>query len=174
VRNQTAIGGGALYDIGCYAIVAGRFVFEADPQRAIALIDRDLTFGTDRTTSGILDFGDGRQLAFTVSTQSAPYQRVQIVGTRGRIEIQIPFNAPQGEATRILVDDGSSLDGRSIKTETLPACDQYMLEGEAFSRAIRSEIPLPYGLDDAIANMAVIDALFRSETSRQFELVTVV
>ena len=171
VRNQADIGGGALYDIGCYAIVAGRWAFETDPMRAIASIDRDQTFKTDRTTSGILDFGSGRQLTFTVSTQSVPYQRVQIFGSRGRIEIQIPFNAPQDAATRIFIDDGTSLDWSGIHTEILPPCDQYTLEGEAFSRAIRGEIPLPYGIDDAIANLRTIDALFRSEQSGTFESV---
>lgn len=171
VRNQADIGGGAIYDIGCYAIVSGRFLFECEPVRAAGLVDRDPNFRTDRTSSGILDFGAGRQLTFTVSTQSVPYQRVHVIGTRGRIEIQIPFNAPQGSETRIYVDDGEELDGSTIKTEVIPACDQYTLEGEAFSRAIRGEIALPYGLDDAMANMRVIDALFKSELTGTFEAV---
>jgi len=126
---------------------------------------------TDRTTSALVDFGQGRQLSFTVSTQCVPYQRVQICGARGRIEIQIPFNAPQGEQTRILIDDGSTLDGKSITTEVLAPCDQYTLESEAFSRAVRGETPLPYGLEDALMNMRIVDALFRSEKSGRFEEV---
>jgi predicted dehydrogenase len=169
IRNQAEIGGGALYDIGCYAIVAGRYLFEAEAQRGIALVDRDPRLGTDRTTSALVDFGEGRHLCFTVSTQCVTYQRVQICGTKGRVEIQIPFNAPQGAATRIFVDDGSTLDGASIVTETLPACDQYTLQGEAFSRAIRGEIDLPYGVEDAVSNMRLIDALFRSERSGRWE-----
>jgi predicted dehydrogenase len=137
----------------------------------VALVDRDPAFGTDRMTSALVDFGEGRQLGFTVSTQCVPYQRVQICGTRGRIEIQIPFNAPPGGAMRILLDDGTSLDGASVATETLPACDQYTLQGEAFSRAVRGEIDLPYGVEDAVANMRVIDALFRSEKSGRWEEV---
>lgn len=171
IRNIAAVGGGALYDIGCYAIVAGRFFHEAEPQRAIALVDRDPAFRTDRTTSALVDFGAGRHLDFTVSTQTAPYQRVQLCGTKGRIELLIPFNAPQGAAVRINIDDGSSLEGAGIVSETLPACDQYALEAEAFARAVRGEAPLPYGVDDAIANMRVIDALFRSETSQRWEIV---
>jgi predicted dehydrogenase len=171
IRNQAGIGGGALYDIGCYGIVSGRFLFETEPRRAVALVDRDPTLRTDRTTSALLDFGQGRLLSFTVSTQCFPYQRVQICGTRGRIEIQIPFNAPQGEQTRIFIDDGSTLDGKSFTTEVLAPCDQYRLESEAFSRAVRDEIPLPYGLEDALMNMRVIDALFRSEKSCRFEEV---
>lgn len=169
IRNQAASGGGALYDIGCYADVAGRFLFEAEPLRAVALVDRDPRFGTDRTTSALVDFGGGRHLGYTVSTQCVPYQRVQAVGTRGRIEIQIPFNAPQGEPTRIFVDDGSALDGSGVRTEIVPACDQYTLQGEAFSRAVRGEVPLAWGVEDAIRNMRLIDALFRSERSGRWE-----
>ena len=169
VRNKADIGGGGLYDIGCYAIVAGRFFFEAEATRSIALVDRDPRFGTDRLTSALVDFGDGRRLDFTVSTQIAPHQRLQLCGSKGRIEIPIPVNAPQGAATRISIDDCSSLEGTGIVTETLPPSDQYQLQGEAFSRAVRREIELPYGVEDAIANMRVIDALFRSERSGRWE-----
>jgi predicted dehydrogenase len=171
IRNQADIGGGALYDIGCYAIVAGRHFYEADPLRAVCLVDRDPQMGTDRLASGLLDFGGGRRLDFTVATQTAPYQRVQLVGTRGRIEILIPFNAPQGEATTILVDDGQALDGSGIERETLPPSDQYMLQGEAFSRAVRGEAALPWGVEDAIVNMRVLDALYRSGRSGAWETV---
>jgi predicted dehydrogenase len=171
VRNQADIGGGGLYDIGCYAIVAGRFFFEADPRRAVSLVDRDPALRVDRTTSGLVDFGEGRHLDFTVATQCVPYQRVQLCGTKGRIEIQIPFNAPANGTTRLLLDDGSSLDGSGISVEMIPPCDQYTLEAEAFSRAVRGEIPLPYGIDDALVNMRTIDALFRSERSARWEPV---
>ena len=171
VRNQVGIGGGALYDIGCYPISTARFIFEAEPQRAIAVFDRDPEFQTDRNVSGLLDFGNGRRLDFTVSTQSAPHQRVQIVGTKKRLEIEIPFNAPPMTATRILVDDGSILGDGSALTETLPPCDQYTLQGEAFWRVVRGEMPLPYGVEDAIRNMQTIDALFRSEKSGGWEAV---
>lgn len=171
VRNRADIGGGGLYDIGCYAVVAGRYFFRAEPVRAIALVDRDPGFRTDRLTSGLVDFGDGRRLDFTVSTQVAPHQRLQLCGNKGRIEIPIPVNAPQGAATRILVDDCSSLEGTGIVTEAIAPSDQYQLQGEAFSRAVRGEAPLPYGVEDAIANMRVIDALFRSERSGRWEVV---
>ena len=171
IRNITAIGGGALYDIGCYPIVMGRFLFEAEPQRAIALIDRDPGFGTDRLASALVDFGGGRHLDFTVSTQCAPFQRTHICGSKGRIEIQIPVNAPQGVETRLSVDDGAALDGSSARIETLAASDQYMLQGEVFSRAVRGEIELPYGVEDAVRNMRVLDALFRSGKSGRWEQV---
>ena len=171
IRNAAGIGGGGLYDIGCYAVVAGRFFFDAEPFRAVALIDRDPAFRTDRLTSALVDFGGGRHLDFTVSTQIAPHQRLQLCGTQGRIELPIPVNAPQGAATRLFIDDCTSLEGTGIRTETLPESDQYMLQGEAFSRAVRGEAEFPYGVEDAIANMRVIDALFRSERSGAFEAV---
>ncbi len=171
VRNRADIGGGGLYDIGCYAIVAGRYFFGAEPTRGIALFDRDPNFGTDRLTSALVDFGDGRRLDFSVSTQIAPHQRLQLCGSKGRIELVIPVNAPQGATTRIAIDDCSSLEGAGIVTETLPESDQYQLQGEAFSRAVRGEVALPYDIEDAIANMRVIDALFRSEHSGRWETV---
>jgi len=169
IRNMADIGGGALYDIGCYAIVAGRWFFEAEPERVSAVMERDPRFKTDRNTSGLLDFGSGRQLAFTVSTQSAKYQRIELVGTKGRIEIEIPFNAPQDAPCRYAIDDASALDGKGIRTFTLPIADQYQLQAEAFSRAVRTERPDASALDDAVANMRIIDALFASEKSGRFE-----
>ncbi len=171
IRNMADIGGGALYDIGCYAITAGRWFFEREPERVVAAVDRDPAFKTDRSTSGLLDFGGGRHLAFSVSTQAARYQRVQLVGTRGRIEIEIPFNAPQDQPSRYWIDDASALDGAGIRAVTLPVADQYQLQAEAFSNAVRSEAPDARGLDDAAATMRVIGALFASEASGRFERV---
>ncbi len=169
IRNKPETGGGALLDIGCYGIVSGRFSFEAEPKRVVSLIDRDSVFGTDRLSSVIADFGGGRQLAFTVSTQIGPHQRVTIAGTSGRIEILIPFNAPQMEPTRILIDNGSQLGGASSVEEIIPAVDQYAEEADAFAGAVLGETELPYGVEDAMANMQIIDAIFRSEQSGRWE-----
>lgn len=169
IRNRMETGGGALMDIGCYPMVGARFLLDADPLRVIALVDRDPVFGTDRLSSAIMDFGGGRQLTFAVSTQAARYQRLQVLGTRARLEIVIPVNAPQGEATRILIDDGSSADGSGAEVETLPPSDQYTLQAEAFSRAVRGEATLPWGIEDSILNMRILDALFRSESSGRWE-----
>jgi len=171
IRNRADIGGGGLLDIGCYAVVAGRYFFEAEPVRAIALIDRDEDFAVDRTTSALVDFGAGRQLAFTVSTQAVPFQRVQILGAKGRIEIEIPFNAPVDRSTRIFVDDGSLHGGRSARTIEIPTADQYQLQGEAFSRAVRGAEPLLHGIEDALQNMRILDALQRSEKSSAWERI---
>jgi len=169
IRNKPETGGGALLDIGCYGIVSGRFTFEAEPKRVVSLIDRDSVFGTDRLSSVIADFSGGRQLAFTVSTQIGPHQRVTIAGTSGRIEILIPFNAPQMEPTRILIDNGSQLGGASSVEEIIPPVDQYAEEADAFARAVLGETKLPYGVDDALANMQILDAIFRSEQSGRWE-----
>src|SRR5690606_31038067 len=109
VRNMWDIGGGAAYDIGCYAILTARYIFGKEPKRVVSLIDRDPKFRTDRTTSALVDFGDGLQLTFTTSTQATTYQRVHIVGTKARLEVEIPFNAPQGEALKLYLDDGKKL-----------------------------------------------------------------
>jgi predicted dehydrogenase len=169
VRNQADIGGGAAYDIGCYPIVIARYIFGGEPARIVSLIDRDPAFRTDRTASALIDFGEGRHLTFTTSTQAAPYQRVHILGTKGRIEVEIPFNAPQGEAMRIYLDDGRKLADGSAKKIAIRKADQYQLQAEVFSRAVRGEEALEFGLEDAVRQMRVIDALFRSEQSAAWE-----
>jgi len=168
IRNVRDWGGGGLMDIGCYPINTSRFLFEEEPRRAIALIERDPEMQIDRLTSGILDFPSG-QSVFTCSTQLVPYQRMQVFGTAGRIEIEIPFNAPNHRPCRIFVDDGSDLFGAGVETESFPVCDQYTIQGDLFSRAIRGEGEVPVPLEDAIRNMAVIDALVRSGESGRWE-----
>ena len=116
----------------------------------------------------ILDF-QGRHATFTCSTQLVPYQRVQIFGTTGRIELDIPFNAPIDRPSGIVIDNGADLFGGGSRLEQFPVCDQYTLQGDAFSRAIQENGEVPVQLEDAISNMAVIEAVFRSEKSGQWE-----
>jgi predicted dehydrogenase len=171
IRNIPETGGGALYDIGCYCIQAARTGFAQQPTRVVGLIDRDPQLCTDRLTSAILDFPAGHAL-FTCSTQFVPYQRVHFFGTKGRIEIEIPFNAPTDRPTRLFIDDGRDFFGSGIATETFPTCDQYTLQGEAFSRAILEGTPIPVSLEAGIANMAVIEAIFASAHSGQWQKVS--
>lgn len=159
IRNQADIGGGGLMDIGCYPITLSRWLFDAEPKRVIGLIERDPSFGTDRRTSALLEFPNG-QCTFTCSTQLVPYQRMRLLGMRGRIEVEIPFNAPPDRPTRLFVDD---------HTEEFPVYDQYTLQGDAFSQAIRDDGLVPVPLEDALQNMAVIDAIVRSVESGQWE-----
>lgn len=169
VRNMADIGGGGLYDIGCYAIATSRYLFGAEPERVVALMDRDPVTRVDRVTSGLLAFSGGRQLTFTCSTQVVPYQKVIVLGDKGRLEVSVPFNADPTRLTQILVDDGSDLYGKGIRTEEFPAADPYLAQGDAFMRAIRGTEPLAYPISDAVANMKVIDALFRSAETGRWE-----
>jgi predicted dehydrogenase len=170
IRNQPETGGGALYDIGCYCIHSARTGFAQEPTRVCGLIDRDPQLGTDRLTSALLDFPAGHAI-FTSSTQLVPHQRVHFYGTQGRIEIEIPFNAPTDRPTRLFIDDGRDIFGSGIATETFPTTDQYTLQGDAFSRAILEGAPVPVSLEEGIANMAVIDAIFQSAQSGQWQTV---
>jgi predicted dehydrogenase len=168
VRNMAGIGGGGLYDIGCYPITLSRLIFGEEPERVIGLIERDPDFGTDRLTSAILDYPSG-QATFTCSTQLVPYQRMHLLGTTGRVEIEIPFNAPPDRPCQLLVDDGASLWGETIRSEELPTVDQYTVQGDLFAEAIRTGGPAPTPLEEAVRNMAVIDAVFRSAESGTWE-----
>lgn len=165
VRNMADIGGGGIMDIGCYPITAGRYLFEAEPKRVVSLVERDEKFGTDRLASVMADFGGGRQLNFTCSTQTAGHQRVQVLGSKAKLEIVIPFNAPADTRTAITIDIGEPFDGSLARREILPAVDQYTEQAEAFAQAVLGNKPLPWDTEDAIASMRVIDAIFESERS---------
>jgi predicted dehydrogenase len=169
IRNQAKIGGGGLYDVGCYAINTARYIFESEPERVIGLFAIDPDLKTDRMMSGLAEFADSRHLAFTCATQLVLCQSVQVLGTLGRVEIEIPFNAPAGTGTSISIDDGRDLAGSGREVVQLPACNQYTLQGDAFSRAVMGERSLEWGTSDAVLNMRVIDAFFRSARSRTWE-----
>jgi predicted dehydrogenase len=168
VRNRPP-GGGGIYDIGCYAILTARYIFGAEPTRVVAALERDPNFRTDRLTSAILEFPGARHVTFSVATQLSAHQRVTIVGEAGRIEVMIPFNAPPDRPTEIVIDSGADLIGGGRRVEQFAVCDQYTLQGDAFSRAILNETPLEFPIEDAIANMRVIDALFCSAERGSWE-----
>lgn len=168
IRSRADWGGGALMDIGCYPITLSRWLFGEEPTEVVGALDHDPDMHVDRLTSGLMKFPSG-QASFTCAGQLVPYQQVQVFGTEGRIEVEIPFNAPPDHECRIFIDDGSKFAGDAAETITLPAVDQYRLQAERFSEAIRGVGVVPVGLEDAIGNMAVIDALFRSTKSGRWE-----
>jgi len=169
IRNIRDYGGGALMDIGCYLIYTSRLIFGEEPRRVLGIVERDPKMQTDVLTSGILHFPPGQSI-FTCSTQVAPYQRVQIVGTLGRIEIEIPFNAPPDKPCRIFRDEGGDPSGRSAEILEFEVCDQYTIQGDLFSKSIREGTELAVPLEGSIRNMAVIEAVFRSAESGQWEV----
>ncbi len=171
VRNVPAYGGGGLMDVGCYPITMSRFLFEREPARVSGLVSVDPDMGIDYLASAILDFGPGEAL-FTCSTQLVPYQTFQVFGTKGRVQIEIPFNAPPDRPCRIFVDNGKDLFGGGMRTEELPVCDQYTIQGDAFSQAILEGTPAPVPLEDAFRNMTVIDAIFKAGRGRRWETPT--
>ena len=171
IRNQLEFGGGALMDIGCYPITISRLIYDAEPRRVLGLIERDPVFGTDTLTTAVLDFAEGHS-TFTCSTRLAPYQRMIFQGTEGRIEVLIPFNAPNDRPDTDSADNGNDLTGASAEIIEFPVCDQYEIQGSLFSQAIRENSEQPIPLEDAISNMAVIDAVFRSATTGQWETIS--
>lgn len=156
IRNKPELGGGGMLDIGCYCISLSRYLFDAEPRRVLGLVEYDPELKVDRLASGILDFGSGTA-TFTCSTQVSGYQRVNVFGTTGRVEIEIPFNAPPKRRCKIWHQDQSEL--REIR---MVKADQYALQGDLFSYAVLNDTDVPTPLADAVANMRAIDALFES------------
>lgn len=179
IRNQKEVGGGAIYDIGGYAITTARLIFGAEPTRVVAVCDVDPESGCDRLSSALLDFPGG-QAQFVVGTQHVPYQRVHVFGTKGHLEVEIPFNAPHDRPCKVLVDDGfagapdftvaQSSDDRQ-ELLSVPVANHYTRQGQLFSEAVRSGKPVRNDMQSAVANMKVIDAIFRSAASGRWETV---
>jgi predicted dehydrogenase len=165
IRNILSAGGGGIPDIGCYAVSCARFLIGREPTRVISLVHRDPKFGTDILASGILDFGTTRSM-FTVGTQTHPVQRVDALGSGGELSVLLPFNAYPDTPLQLSVTTG--LGTRQVYS---PPTDQYVEMFEAFSRAIREGGAAPTPPEDAVANMKVLDALFRSEKSGAWEKV---
>lgn len=161
IRSRPDWGGGALLDIGCYPITISRWLFGAEPDAVVGQLERDPDFGIDRLGSALLRFPSG-QATFTCAGQLVSYQRMQIFGTKARIEVEIPFNAPPDRSCRVFLDDGSKFAGEAAEVMSFPAVDQYLLQADRFSDAVRGVGEVPVSLEDAIANMSVIDAVFRS------------
>jgi len=159
IRNTAEVGGGGLMDIGCYCVSLSRFLFGSEPQRVCGTMGYDPRFKTDRLTSGILDFSNGTA-TFTCSTQLSPYQRVNIFGTEGRVEIEIPFNAPPDRPCKMWHQRGAE-----IEEIALEVCNQYTIQGDLFSQAVLHDTEVPTPLEDAVANMRVIEALIGSAKS---------
>ncbi|MBZ5617701.1 MAG: Gfo/Idh/MocA family oxidoreductase [Acidobacteriia bacterium] len=168
IRNIREYGGGGLMDIGCYPIKTSRMVFGEEPTRVSGTLVPDPSFGVDILASAILDYPSG-QCVFACSTQVVPHQSMQFFGTTGRIELEIPFNAVPNRTSRIRIDDGSDILGSGIKVEEFAPCDQYTIQGDLFSRAVRGGGAPSVPLEDSVKNMAVIDAIFRSAKSGKWE-----
>jgi len=162
IRNKADIGGGGLMDIGCYCISLSRFIFGAEPWRVCGIMEEDPNMKVDRLTSGILEFSSGTS-TFTCATQLVPYQRVNIFGTKGRVEIEIPFNAPSYWPCKVWYGDSNR-----IEEVVLDVCDQYTIQGDLFSRVILEDKEVAVPLEDAVANMQVIEALITSARSRKW------
>jgi len=156
IRNQPDAGGGGLMDIGCYNISLSRFLFGSEPNRVMGIVQYDARFRTDRLASAILDFGKGTA-TFTCSTQLVYYQRVNIFGTTGRVEIEIPFNAPPDKPSRLWHQRGNETEEVQIE-----ACNQYTIQADRFCRAILNDEPVPTPLTDAVNNMKIIEAVLES------------
>ncbi len=165
VRHKAEWGGGGLLDIGCYPITMSRFIFAEEPVRVTGALERDPDFKTDRLASAILEFPSG-QSSFTCGTQTAFFQRMHFLGTSGRVEIEIPWNAPNDRPCRIFIGD---VLGEAPKVEEFPVVDQYTIQGDEFSRAVRGQREVPVPLEDAIKNMAVIEAIFNAADSGKWE-----
>ena len=159
IRNVLEMGGGAMYDIGCYCVNLSRMLFGGEPTAVQGTIVRDDATGTDVLGAAVLSFADG-VASFGCSIRAEDDQRVDVYGTRGRISIEIPFNIPPDRPTRVhLAAGGEPPVAPHVQTFTFDPADPYTIEADAFATAVLSNRPVPVPPDDAVANLRVIERL---------------
>jgi predicted dehydrogenase len=161
IRNVAAYGGGGVMDIGCYFVTTSRMIFGESPRRVESVVEREAPSGVDTLASMLLEYSAGQAVGMC-STRLVPYQRVHLFGTRGRLEIEIPFNAPPDRPCRIFVDDGRDVFGGGVETIEIPMCDQYTIQGDLFAQAVTEGTPVPWPLEESLENMRVIEALLKT------------
>jgi predicted dehydrogenase len=166
IRNQRDAGGGAMMDIGCYCVSFARFLFRREPGKVLAMVEYDPLTGTDTLSSGIIDFNPGNS-TFTCSTRMMPYQRVNILGSEGRLEIEIPVNAPPEKSMRSWLHSKTGTEEFSFDP-----VNQYTIQGDAFSKAIIDNTDVPTPLEDAVNNMKLIDAVFESARDGNWKMLS--
>lgn len=160
IRNIAAYGGGAMWDIGCYPVMTSRFVLGEEPLKVIALMEFDESFGTDILSSVIIRFPSA-QAVFSVGTQIVPYQRMHFFGEKKRLEVMIPFNAPLNKPTNLLIDAGGIFQ-ENLEKITIDTSNQYTIQAEAFTKAVKENLKEPVPLEEAFENTRVLEAIFKS------------
>lgn len=153
-RNNPEMGGGGLLDIGCYCISSARYIFEAEPEEVLASVEIDPEFGIDRHVSALMKFPKGTA-SFFCSTQSSTIQNMTIYGSDGLIQFEIPFNPLEKEVSVSLMKDGKVIEEKRVQA------NHYTLQGDAFSESIIEDGPVPTSLEDAVANMKVIEEIMK-------------
>lgn len=160
IRNRLENGGGALMDVGCYNINASRILFDAEPVAIDSSVRRDPVMGIDTLTSALLEFPGGGQATFTCSIRAEDSQKVHIVGSEGRIEIEIPFNIPPDRETRIFVIAGGDPPvAPDTETKVFAPADQYTIQASLFAQAIIDNTDVVVPVTDAVDNMKVIETI---------------
>ncbi len=171
IRNSLEMGGGGIWDIGCYPVNTSRFIFDEEPLRVVSSVEYDPVFRVDRLASVLMEYPSG-QAQFISSTQITPYQRMLFVGTKKHLEVEIPFNAPDKVSARIFLSDNFTRAEEREMVE-LPVCNQYTLQGDAFSKAVLDNTEVPVPLEDSLKNIAVLTAIFRSAETGKWEKIEV-
>ncbi|WP_349618041.1 Gfo/Idh/MocA family protein [Azotobacter salinestris] len=133
IRLNPAAGGGALYDVGSYAVMTARYIYEREPRQVFCTVERDPLGGVDTQASAILDFGDGRQATFTVGLKMAATQRLQIVCERSVLDLPAAYIPTGTNPAGLWIDSQPGVDKSAPAFLPMPVADQYLCEVTHFA-----------------------------------------
>ncbi|AHG04226.1 glucose-fructose oxidoreductase [Halobacterium sp. DL1] len=156
VRLDPELAGGALMDVGCYAVSAAR-QFLGEPVAATASVHDARDCGVDTELAGTLRFADGATATVEANFETRNYQCYRVEGTEGWLEATDAFN-PTSDGGTVL---RWGMDGKTVE-ETFDPTDHYRLEVQHFADCVESGATPRTDGEEAIANMRAVDALYEA------------
>ena len=161
VRFSQELAGGALWDAGCYAVYATRFVMSAEPVQVSGMSHDSGDWGIDTTFSGSMKFANGAIGNITTNMEQPFRCYITIDGSKGRIEIPGMFD----DSGPIIVKSGDGRNGEKTEIISTPAPYRFVVQFDEFSECVLTGKEPEYPAEDGLRNTAVVEALYKSANS---------
>jgi D-xylose 1-dehydrogenase (NADP+, D-xylono-1,5-lactone-forming) len=155
IRLDNKLGGGATWDVGCYAINVARWLFGSEPHTVYA--EATLVNGLDLSAAVILDFGSEQRAVLDYGMNYGRRSSYELLGTKGSLSIENMWQEPDAPAFLYIRTNNNSLE-----IEEFPPINHFQLEIEAFNQAVLSGQPVPYALKDSALNARVCVAVLQA------------
>ena len=160
IRWSSGLGGGALFDVGCYCVNVSRTLAGAEPLELSAFanyVNANDGGRVDSSFAGMLRFPAGITARFDCGVNLERRNYLELAGTEGRLYLENPFG---------LLEEDSVIEehhyGQESVTHEVKGANHFTRMGEAFAEAVLNGTPLRYGLADAVGNAQALEALAKA------------
>lgn len=159
IRFTKEWGGGSIFDVGCYPISAARFLLEEEPTAVTTHAYFSPEHGNvDMMASGLMEFSNGVALTFDCGMWAAGRNRIEILGTKGRILLNEAF---LGDQSYEIIKNGQ------VEKVADDNINPYKLQADRFAETVLDGKPAPFSLNDPIKNMKAVKAALDSAERKE-------